>query len=210
DLLWGRLDHLRLVQPQRVEADRVLVALGPPHVVRQLVDCVGCVRQLGGKAFTDQSTRRHLGIDGTQIGRFEHGPQCAFRCNRISPSEVTVRVRQAAEVLRPRPVHCTVDDDPPDLSRPQLLWLGWETEKCVDRSLTEKPGRLREWMGDPRDIRTRIDSYIRQYAGGEHVLRLSSTGNGDGLALEIANGPYALGSEQLEATGMNTGQQAGR
>ena len=65
-------------------------------------------------------------------------------------------------------------------------------------------------MGDPGDVRTRIDAHVGQHARGEDVLWLPQAGDGDLLPLEVADRAHALGAEQLEAAGVNTGQDNDR
>jgi hypothetical protein len=86
----------------------------------------------------------------------------------------------------------------------------WNSEERVDLPIREETRRLRERMGDPDDVRTRIDAHVGQDARGEDVLWLPQAWNGDLLSLEVADRAHALGTEQLEAAGVDTGQDDDR
>src|SRR5439155_3487198 len=58
-------------------------------------------------------------------------------------------------------------------------------------SLREETRRLGERMGDPGDVRTRIDAHVGQDARGEDGLWLPQAGNGDLLSLEVADRAHA-------------------
>jgi hypothetical protein len=54
------------------------------------------------------------------------------------PDECPVARKHAAEILRPRPVHRCIEDDPTDMPGAQFLRLRREAEEGVDLALDEQ------------------------------------------------------------------------
>src|SRR2546422_7541997 len=99
DLLRARLDHPRFVKAERVEAQRVLVILRAPQVVRELLDQLKRVVVLARVALSDDGLRGNGWGRRAEGGRLEDGSQGSLCRPRGSGHEVTVRLRHAREGL---------------------------------------------------------------------------------------------------------------
>src|SRR5438876_558197 len=78
DLLRTAFDRAQLMQPQRIEAYRVLRVELPPGAVEVLVQGLKRVFIAVGKAALDDQPRRQFGLAGAQIGGFQDGADHAL------------------------------------------------------------------------------------------------------------------------------------
>src|SRR6478735_1388522 len=121
-----------------------------------------------------------------------------------------MRRGDATEILRPGPVKPAVDNDMADLLFPQLLGNWGKADQGVDLFLGEKLHRLRRGINHEFNIAFWIDSDVSGDAGEEHIMRRHETWHGDRAPLEVVNSPHALGTEQLEASGVDAAEQHDR
>jgi hypothetical protein len=56
----------------------------------------------------------------------------------MPPNELAITSEHAAEILRPRPVHCRFEDNATDLLRAQFLRLRRKPKEGVDLALDEQ------------------------------------------------------------------------
>ncbi len=133
-----RLDHARLVEPERVEPHRVLRVEFAPSVVWKLGQRLERIVVPAREAGIDQTLCGLLRLGGAHVGRLEHGPQVTLGGDRMSADERAVAERDTAEILRPWLVRGRAEYHATDFARPQLLRLGREAEKGVDLALGEQ------------------------------------------------------------------------
>src|SRR6516165_1662347 len=144
DLLRARLDHADFVQTERIEPYRVLGIVFAPFVVGQLAEPLQSVVVPIGKTAIGEPSCDLGGVGGAPIRGLEDGAQHPLAGNRILSDVVAVADQHAAEILRPGPINRTIDDDMPDVPRPQILWRRREAEERIDLSAREK---LVHWGG---------------------------------------------------------------
>src|SRR5439155_8208806 len=120
--------------------------------------------------------------------------------------ELAVRGDDAAEVLRPRAVDGAVQHDVSDLPRAEVLRIGREAEERVDLPLGQELLRLRGRIRRPGNVLAGIEADLRGDARGADVLGGPKRADGDGRALEVADRPHPVSSDQLEAADMYAGQ----
>src|SRR5262249_14431144 len=95
-----------------------------PFVVCVVVERLQGVIVAGSETAIDKASRCALRLGGTEIRRLEDRAKRALGCNRIFPHVFPIAPKQAAKILRPRPVHCSVDDDVTYTPGTQILRLG--------------------------------------------------------------------------------------
>src|SRR5262245_65526525 len=104
-----------------MEAEGVLgVGFTPPPVGKFSYD-LQCSLVPGLVGLRHKVARSLFGIRSTQIRCLKERAQRAFRGDRIAVQKVSVNREHAAEILRPWSILRRVDDDVPDLLRPQLM-----------------------------------------------------------------------------------------
>jgi hypothetical protein len=119
--------------------------------------------------------------------------------------KVAVGRQHAAEVLRPRPVHTAIDDNVTDLARAELLRNRREAKHGIDFSVGEQPHCVCHRWRDECDVIMRIDADVRRDAGDVQVVAASKPRHGNGPPLQIFDRADAIGAEQLEAAGVDSG-----
>jgi hypothetical protein len=123
--------------------------------------------------------------------------------------ERPVRRHQAAEVLRPGPVHHAVHHHVPDLLRPEFLCHGRKGHEGIDLALDEERHRLGLGMRDPGDLLPGVQADIGRHAGQEDVVTAFPVAHGDGLPLQVADGTDPLRPDQHEAADVHPSQEEG-
>ena len=68
DLLRARLDEPQFAEPQGLEADRILVIVLSPFVVRELAQCLQRIVVSRGEAVIDETLGGALGHAGAEVG----------------------------------------------------------------------------------------------------------------------------------------------
>src|SRR5215468_11263621 len=99
-----RLDQPRLVQPQRIEAERVLRVVLTPNVVADLAQILQRIVVALRVSLFDEQSRHALGIGRAEIGGLEYRAQHAFGGNWIFAGKLGAGYQYAAMILRPGPV----------------------------------------------------------------------------------------------------------
>ena len=146
-------------------------------------------------------------LGDAEVGGLEHRPHHALGSNRVEANEVAVAREQAAEILRPRPVEGTVEDDVTDIPGAQVLRLGREAEEGVDLAVYEQLHWLGRGTGDPVDIRWPGRGRRRRRCWPKTDEWLEPrAGTPDGPALQVGDTADLLGREQLETARMNPRQ----
>src|SRR6516162_6225143 len=208
DLTGRRLDHARLVQSQRVEPDRVLGIVVAPARVLDLLHRLQ--RVIVTIAFVRNQPGSTLRLGRTEIRRLRDCPQRPLSSHWMLADEVLVRRGDTTEVLRPRAVKPTADDDVADLLFPQLLGNWGKAHQCVNLSLGEKLHRLRPGIDHEVDVAFRIHPHVSRHAGEKDVMWRRKTRHGDRLPLEVANSSHSLSAEELKASGVDAAEQHDR
>ena len=157
------LDHAQLVQPQRIEADRVFGVVFPPGAVGVLGQRLQRIVIAFGEAAIDDQPRRHFGLAGAQIGGFQDGADHALRRHRISCGIVPVRRQHAAEILRPGPVRGGPEDHMADLARVQFLHFGRKRQIRVELALGEQVHRFGGGIVDQGEVLFRVEPDIGRH-----------------------------------------------
>jgi hypothetical protein len=117
----------------------------------------------------------------------------------------------AAKILRPGPVGGHVDEYVPDLLRSDLVAYGGRDDGRIELARFELANQFRlVWNHDPLDVAARIEAHVADDGGEKAVIRVVQRGDGDRLALEVANRADRRGGDQLLASGMHSGEHRDR
>jgi hypothetical protein len=65
-------------------------------------------------------------------------------------------------------------------------------------------------MGNPVDVLSRIETYVRQHAGDKQVVRCAELRHADGLTLQVADRANASCAEKLVAPNMDAPKERNR
>src|SRR3954452_7693342 len=138
ELAGARLDHADLLEPQRVETERVLRVELAPSVVGDLGQRLERVIVSLREPAIDQLLCDPFRLGGAEVGGLEDGPQVALGGDRMRANELAVAERCAAEILRPRMIRGGPQDDAADLAGAQLIRLGRKAEERIDLPFGEQ------------------------------------------------------------------------
>jgi hypothetical protein len=94
-----------------------------------------------------------------------------------------------------------------DLLFPQLLRIRRKAHQCVDLAIGKKLHGLGRRVDDEIDVALGINAHVGRHGSNEDMVCRCQFGDGHRLSLEIANGPYALGPEQLETSRVHAPEQ---
>src|SRR5215472_8598377 len=114
NLLRGRFDKARLVEPKSVKPDRILGIILPPFVVAVFPERLQRIVVSSSDAAIDEPPSRGLGFAGAGVRRHEDGAQGSLGRDRVLADVFSVARQHAAEILRPWPVDHRLDDHMPD------------------------------------------------------------------------------------------------
>jgi len=103
-----------------------------------------------------------------------------------------------------------VDDDTTDFLGAQLLRVRGKPEICVHFPIGEEAHAFGRGVRDEVDVPAWVQSYIRHHAGDVDLLRRSEYGDRNRLPFEIPDRANPGCPEQLEAAGVDTGQECDR
>src|SRR6516162_930289 len=151
-LVWGRFDEPGVAHAQRIEADRVLRVVFPPSVVWDVLKRLQRIVVARSEAAIDEQPRGTRRLARAKIRRLQDRAHRPLGRDRMPPNKLAIAREHAAEILRPRPVHCRVEDDATDLLCAQFLRLWWEAEERIDLALNKQIFRLLRRIGDPANV----------------------------------------------------------
>jgi hypothetical protein len=97
-----------------------------------------------------------------------------------------------------------------DPSRSQFLRIGRKPQIRIDLSGGQQPLRFHGGVENPVHVLPRVQADVRQHARQERVLARVEIEHGYRLALQIADGPDPVRSEQLKAPDVSTGENDDR
>ena len=201
-LLRGRLDEPGVAHAQRVEADRVLGVVLPPFVVRDCPLASAAHNRIESvKPPSTSIARGARRLGRAKIGRLEDRAHRPLGRDRMSPHEFAIAAEHAAEILRPRPVHRRIEDDPADMPGAQFLRLRRKAEEGVDLAVDEQILRLARlgstiqrmsFSGSsPTSAAIRLSNRCRPESEPRHA---------DGLSLQIGDAVDAFVAEQHDSS----------
>src|SRR5208282_2301953 len=142
---------------QSVEPHRVLGVVLAPFIVGDVADRLQRIVVAGGKAPFDEALRGRRRLAGAEVGGLQNSAQHPFGRDRVIADEFPVAREHAAEILRPRPVHCAVDDNVAEMPGAKFLGYGREAETGVDFTRSEELSRGWRLAGDPMDVIYRVE-----------------------------------------------------
>src|SRR6516225_1278545 len=120
-LLWVGIDQTGLVQPQCVEADRVLGIQVAPNVVTDFAQRLQRIVVTRRNSSIDNQLRRTPRIGCTQVSGLEDGTQRELSCNGIFASKLRASRQHATIILRPRSVGDAAGDNMSDVPGANFL-----------------------------------------------------------------------------------------
>src|SRR5713101_4287140 len=210
DLLGGALDQAKLVEAERIEANRILGVILAPSVIGDLLQRLEGILVPLRKALVHNQLCGAVRLEGTDVGGLQERTQRPLGGDRVLPHEVAVAGHEAAKVLGPRAVHGTVHDRVPDLPRPKLLRDRRKAHEGIDLLLGQERYRLGGRMQDPIDVRVGVQAHILCHAGHEEMMITPLLGDSHGLPLQVADGPHPLRPKQLVAADVHAPQEDDR
>src|SRR5215471_8403093 len=145
------------------------------------------------------------GSAAQKVGRLEDRAHDALGRDGIIVNVVAVADERAAEVLRPRPIDGSIENDMAEASGAQFLRLRREPEKGVDLALGEQVERpdLRIGAGDPTYVFCGIETDLKRHEAqqtGRAPLQA------DAFAFQTGDAADVVPREQLETADMHTGE----
>jgi hypothetical protein len=164
------LYHPGFPQPQRIKAHRLLRVVLAPATIRKFLQRLQRVICVHLETLGEKRLCPLFGIGGANLASLEDRAYRALCCDGVLAREVAIGGNQAAEILRPRAVDCTVEQHAADLSCTQLLRIGRKTEEGVDLAVCQELLRLARRMGRPLDVPIWIEPDRGCDTGEKNVL----------------------------------------
>src|SRR6266536_6448792 len=183
DLLRARLDHPRLMEPERVEAHRIGWVVLPPPSVGDLLQGLQRIGVVLHKTPVYEGPSDPIRLEGAHVGCLREGAQYSLGGRRVLLGELNVRYRHAAEILGPRPILSGAYDHMTDFSGPELLGIWGKAQQPIDLPVGEELDRLLRRRLDELGIPPRVEAGVGGHGG--HERSASSPANRDGAILEI-------------------------
>jgi len=149
ELVWRRLDHAGVAQPQRVEANRVLGIILAPFVVGDFFERLQRIVVASGEPAVDHSLRRGHRISDAKVGCLENRAQRPLGCDGMLANE---RQRVGAFIFSASNDTCR----PARERRTRTIARGSVKTRGDDRRTANKRDELASSRGltQPRALRT--------------------------------------------------------
>src|SRR6266481_2727315 len=193
DLLRARLDHPRLMEPERVEAHRIGRVVLPPPGVGDLLQGLQRIGVVPHKAPVYERPSDPIRLEGAHVGCLREGAQYSLGGRRVLLGEIHIRRRHAAEILRPGTIISGAYYHMTDFSGPELLGIGREAQQPIDLPVGKQLDRLLWRRLDELGIPARVETDIGGHGG--HERSAPSPANRDGAILEIEKRAHSIGCE---------------
>src|SRR6266851_7718587 len=142
NLLGARLDHSRLVEPERVEAHCIGWVILPPPGVGNLLQGLHRIGVGLHKAPLYEGPSDPIRLEGAHVCRLREGAQHPLGGRRVLLGALNVRYRHAAEILGPGPILSGAYDHMSDFSCPELLGIRGKAQQPIDLPVGEELDRL--------------------------------------------------------------------